>query len=263
MSIQDYLERIKYYGPITTTISCLKELHRCHVISIPFEALDIHLGRSIVLDLECIFEKVISHRRGGYCYELNYLFNWMLQELGFRSNLISARIYDGGQLGPDYDHMAILVELDGSWLVDVGYGDLFIEPLELNLNSITQDQCKDYRIIKKSDCSFELQESFHNRNDFLSRYLFELRSCPISAFEEQNKYKQSNPDSYFVKNLICTLPDANHRYTIFNKTYKIRSGNNQESVTTELNSPEQLKQILYSRFHIKLSDDETSLLFYS
>ena len=165
LGIQDYLNHIKYNGHLTSTISTLRRLHRCHVMSIPFEDLDIHLDRSILLDLKHIYDKVVLQKRGGYCYELNYLFNWLLREIGFRSNLISARIYDGDQLGPEYDHMAIHIELDGSWLVDVGYGDLFIEPLRIRENVIQQDQFKDYRIIKKSDSNYELQESLRDKNE--------------------------------------------------------------------------------------------------
>src|SRR5438874_1301375 len=83
MDLQAYLQRINYRGEQTPTAATLRELHRAHLLTVPFENLDIHLGRPILLDQAALFEKIVSRRRGGFCYELNGLFALLLRELGF------------------------------------------------------------------------------------------------------------------------------------------------------------------------------------
>ena len=96
MNVDAYLERIGYEGPREPTIETLTGLHRAHMLSVPFENLDIHLGRRLVLDRPVNFAKIVDHRRGGWCYELNGLFGWLLEQLGFRvfpseANFVLAR----------------------------------------------------------------------------------------------------------------------------------------------------------------------------
>src|SRR5829696_10530903 len=104
-------------------------------MTVPFENLDISLGRPIRLDRTALLDKVVHARRGGYCYELNGLFAQLLRRLGYAVDLVSARVTAaGGGLTADFDHVALVVtspELEGSVLADVGFGDAFIEPLHL------------------------------------------------------------------------------------------------------------------------------------
>ena len=88
MDKEKYLERIKYFGTLRADAECLTGLHQNHLFSIPFENLDIYTGKGISLDLEDIYQKIVLNRRGGFCYELNYLFHWLLNELGFNSRMI-------------------------------------------------------------------------------------------------------------------------------------------------------------------------------
>src|SRR6266540_1131840 len=105
MDIQAYLCRIHYRGGLAPTAAILRELHRAHLLTVPFENLDIHLGRPILLDQEALFDKIVTRRRGGFCYELNGLFALLLRELGFDVTLLSAGVAhaDGG-FGPEFDH---------------------------------------------------------------------------------------------------------------------------------------------------------------
>ena len=100
LNVQKYLERISYQGEIQTNLNTLAALHRHHILSIPFENLDIHYGRKIILDLNRIEQKVITHHRGGFCYELNGLFGALLRELGFDVKLLSARVFGNEKIGP-------------------------------------------------------------------------------------------------------------------------------------------------------------------
>jgi len=92
MDAQAYLKRIGDRGSVRPSIDVLRRLHVRHLLSVPFENLDIHLGRPIILDQELFYNKIVRDRRGGYCYELNGCFAWLLRELGFRVSMLSARV---------------------------------------------------------------------------------------------------------------------------------------------------------------------------
>jgi len=102
----------------------LSGLHKKHLLSIPFENLDIHLGRPIILSEDAFYEKIITHKRGGFCYELNGSFEALLTGLGFNVRILSARVAGkSGGFTPEFDHMTLLVTMKGRWLADVGFGD--------------------------------------------------------------------------------------------------------------------------------------------
>src|SRR5690349_19482536 len=133
MNVVAYLRRINYGGPTQPTAETLRDLHRAHLLAVPFENLDIHLGREIVLEAERLYAKVVERRRGGFCYELNGAFAGLLGALGFDVEMLAAGVGRAdGSFGPLFDHMALLVKLDEPWLADVGFGEGFREPLRLD-----------------------------------------------------------------------------------------------------------------------------------
>ena len=133
LDLSAYLDRIGYSGPLAPTADVLRDLHRAHMFSVPFENLDIALGREIVCDDDSFIRKIVEQRRGGFCYELNGAFARLLREFGFRVTLLSARVpREDGSYSPEFDHLALRVDLDEPWLADVGFGDSFLEPLLLN-----------------------------------------------------------------------------------------------------------------------------------
>src|SRR5262249_8131930 len=139
VDVQKYLDRINYSGSLVPSIGTLRGLHRAHMLTVPFENLDIHLGRPILLDEEVFFDKIVSRRRGGFCYELNGLFAGLLRQIGFDVAMLSAGVAGAdGRLSPDFDHMALLVALEDNWLADVGFGDSFIEPIRLGDSLVTE-----------------------------------------------------------------------------------------------------------------------------
>lgn len=128
--IGNYLKRIGIENMVKPSSEGLFELHQSHVMTVPFENIDISNGTRIKLDLDYLYNKVVLKNRGGFCYELNYLFFTLLTKLGFNVRMTSASILDeNGELGPSFDHMCLIVFINNSrWLVDVGFGDLFISP---------------------------------------------------------------------------------------------------------------------------------------
>src|ERR1700676_4492415 len=132
LKLPAYLERIAYTGPLTPTPEVLRNLHRAHMLSVPFENLDIVLGRKIACDEDAFIRKIVGRRRGGFCYELNGAFAGLLRAIGLKVSLLSARVpRDDGSGGPEFDHLALRVDLDEPWLADVGFGECFLEPLRL------------------------------------------------------------------------------------------------------------------------------------
>ena len=112
MDTKAYLERIGYRGRIRLNPDVLRSLHMRHLLSIPFENLDIHLGRPIILSENALYDKIIKHHRGGFCYELNGLFAGLLDDLGYRVSMLSARVArKSGGFSPDFDHMTLRVQL--------------------------------------------------------------------------------------------------------------------------------------------------------
>ena len=154
-----YLARIGVPPPEAPTFAALASLHRAHVMAVPFENLDISLGRPIRLDRASLLRKLVDDRRGGYCYELNGLFAMLLRHLGYAVDLVSARVtIAGGGLTADYDHAALVVtspllDCDPVWpvLADVGFGDAFIEPLPLEDGVERHEPGKDVGLVRDGD----------------------------------------------------------------------------------------------------------------
>jgi N-hydroxyarylamine O-acetyltransferase len=106
LNLESYLNRVGIEQIKSPSLEFLTELQNRHLLSIPFEDLDIPQKR-IELDLNKIYEKIIPTRRGGFCYELNGLFHWLLTSLGFKVDMLSARVFNSqkNEFGPEFDHM--------------------------------------------------------------------------------------------------------------------------------------------------------------
>lgn len=213
IDVESYLGRIAYSGPLTVSADALLALHRAHLRAVPFENLDIHLGRPIVLNEESFFNKIVLERRGGFCYELNGLFAALLRAIGFDVTLLSARVPDqSGGPGPEYDHLTLLVQLDGPWLADVGFGDSFLDPLRLEP---WVDQWQDgvvYRLTTNGREWAMLKRL--GDGQWTTGYLFTLQPRELSEFDGMCRYHQTSPKSHFLSGRICSLATASGRITL-------------------------------------------------
>lgn len=148
MDVGRYLERIGYCGPLQADYETLAGLQRAHLLAVPFDALDCHLGNTVTVLPEDAYRKVVEHRRGGFCFELNGLFLELLTHIGFEVTPLAARPFvGGGGLAPVYAHLTLLVQLEKRWLADVGFGfDFAIQPLDLDRRDEQQCDEQAFRI---------------------------------------------------------------------------------------------------------------------
>jgi N-hydroxyarylamine O-acetyltransferase len=156
VNLKAYLERINYHGSLEPTAETLRALQVANLLAVPFENLSIQAKEPIVLDDESLFTKIVGNRRGGFCYEANGLFAALLRAIGFEVAMLSAQVANAeGEFGPDFDHMTLMVTPPGSmniarrWLVDVGFGDSFLEPLLLDERGEQRQGSRRYRIISE------------------------------------------------------------------------------------------------------------------
>jgi N-hydroxyarylamine O-acetyltransferase len=248
MNVKSYLSRIGYDGPTDPSAQTLSELHNAHVLSVPFENLDIHLGRRIVVDPAAFYDKIVTHHRGGFCYELNGLFSWLLRELGFQVTLLSARVYGGNGPGREFDHLILQVDLDEPWLADVGFGDSFREPLRLDHSGEQKQGSDSFRISREADTL--TMSCRHPGTDWEPRYLFSLQPRQLMEFSSTCDYQQTSPDSHFTQRRICTLATANGRITL-GETHLIVTEDG-ERRETAVDDPEEYLQLLRRHFGIDL-----------
>jgi N-hydroxyarylamine O-acetyltransferase len=195
-------------------LETLRGLHKRHLLSVPFENLDIHLGRPIILNEDAFFEKIVKHHRGGFCYELNGSFAALLTRLGFKVTMLSARVASkSGGISPEFDHMTLLVALKGRWLVDVGFGDSFTEPKRLDYSGPQSDNGRVYRITRRSGGRL-LSRWDAEKRLWEPQYIFSLRPRKLEDFVRRSRYQETSPNSHFKKGRLCTLLAQNGRVTL-------------------------------------------------
>lgn len=124
LDLDAYLARVGLTGDLPPTLETLRSVHRAHLAAIPFENLQIVLGRPVLLEVPALVDKMVRRRRGGYCYEQNLLLAAVLDRLGFTVTGLGARVLAGTTGSPrPSTHALLRVDLDeGPWLADVGFG---------------------------------------------------------------------------------------------------------------------------------------------
>jgi N-hydroxyarylamine O-acetyltransferase len=211
MDIEAYFARIHYQGTADPTLDTLCSLHRAHMLAIPFENLDIALKRPIKLDEESLFDKLVTRRRGGFCYEQNGLFAAALRQLGYRVTLLDARVHRAaGGFGIPFDHLTLLVELDERWLADVGYGECFLEPLRLDDPAEQERNGKRYRV--RHDNTQGIYSAFVE--DWVDEYLFFFQPHDLADFADTCHYHQTSPASSFTRSRTCSQATPEGRVTV-------------------------------------------------
>lgn len=212
--VAKYLERINFRDAVSADLDTLNNLHKNHLYYIPFENLDVINKKEINISFEHLQNKIINARRGGFCYELNGLFYFLLKEIGFDVNIIAARVFnEEGIPGQQFGHLALTVNLDELWLVDVGFGDSFLTPLKIVHDTIQKDESGKYCIQQYDDKHFVLKRAEENLL-FNNKYIFRTKAYKLNDFYEACIYTSTSPKSHFTKKTIITKPTDTGRITI-------------------------------------------------
>ena len=251
MNIKAYLERINYRGPLAPTAETLRELQVAHLLTVPFENLSIHAGQPIVLEDEALFAKIVDGRRGGFCYEANGLFAALLRALGFNVSMLSAGVANReGGFGPDFDHMTLLVTLEERWLVDVGFGDSFREPLLLDERGEQVQGRRAYRILPDDTRLVLMQRD--DGDEWKAQYRFTLRPYEYPDYAEMCRYHQTSPQSHFTRARVCSLATPGGRVTLSEMRFITTSeqGERHERILT---SQEEYAAMLREHFGIVMA----------
>ena len=249
MNVPAYLARIGYAGPVAPTPEVLRAIHRAHMLTVPFENLDISRGRKIVVDQDASVRKIVEERRGGFCYEMNGAFAALLQAIGFQVTLLSARVArQDGSFGPEFDHLTLRVDLDRPWLADVGFGDSFVEPLRFLPGIAQKDGSQIYRISETAGV-FQL-EKWETEGSWKAQYRFTLQPRQLQEFAEMCQYHQTSPESSFTRKRLCTRATPEGRITLSDlKLIIAHDGKKEERM---LSSEEEWRAALREHFEIVL-----------
>ena len=213
MKLDAYFDRVGYTGPTSPTLDTLRALHRAHLLAVPFENLDIHLGHRIVLDEDALFDKIVTRWRGGFCYEENGLFAAVLRALSFDVALMEARVGRAdGTFGIPFDHLTLRVQLEERWLADVGFGDSFLEPLRLD-DPGDQVQANGVFCVRH-DGTQGIYARQQADGTWKNEYQFFLQPRALADFAGGCHYHQTAPQSGFTRQRVCSRATPEGRITL-------------------------------------------------
>jgi len=253
LDLDAYFERTGHEGPRSPTLATLHAITAAHTRSIPFENLDVLLGRGIDLDPAAVFAKLVVKRRGGYCFEQNGLLLRVLEALGFDVAAISARVrwQRPRDFTPPRTHMFLRVELDGaSWLTDVGIGSMSLSAaLRLEPDVVQATNHEPRRLVREAGRWFHqvrLDDAWHDVCEFT------LEEMPGIDRELGNWYTSTHPNSVFRNRLwVARAGRGGERRSVLNRTFTVRSRSGKADERT-INSPPELLTLLADEFGIVL-----------
>lgn len=244
----------------------LERLQQAHITTIPFETLSItgdpfrdHDGEGVFLAVPDLYEKIVGRRRGGFCYELNGLFGWLLTELGFDVDRLSARIESNGELGPPADHLTLTVSLDQRYVVDVGLGiPKLRRPLALDGTAYVDAAGIEWRITEsdRPDADYTIQYKESNSAKWATRCIFRDAPREMSYFEATCEYFQFAPESGFRGDPVVLLAtERGHKKLSPTTITHIVDGDPQERSISE----EEWYELLEREFGVNWLSNEISL----
>ncbi|RKN86848.1 arylamine N-acetyltransferase family protein [Paenibacillus ginsengarvi] len=220
--VRAYLERIGYDGPLDLNGRLLGDLQECHVHTVPYENLDILRGVPISLEIADIYDKIVVRRRGGFCFELNALFGWLLRELGFTVTDYFARFWrDEPNPPPKRRHQVLRVEADGhSYLCDVGVGGIVPrKPIRMVAELEHEQGDEAYRLELDSYFGWMLCE--RKRGEWSRIYSFTEEPQLPQDYAMASYWCEHAPDSIFVQNAMVAIRTKEGRNTIAGKEFRI------------------------------------------
>ncbi len=200
ISAHDYLARIGFDGAVNLDVATLERLQRAHLTAVPFENLNVFHRAGVRTDTEWSTTKIVEGGRGGWCFENNGAFGWLLEELGFTVRRLGAAVLLGGP-NQVIDHLCIEVELDQPYLVDVGFGDSFIRPLVLNQPGEQDGGTGSFEFLN-SPQGLTLTE--HEDGVPAARYRFKRVAHRQSDFDSASERLSTDESGHWLQNPFAT-----------------------------------------------------------
>ena len=201
MDLDHYLDRIGVKSLPKAAFEGLKTLHNAHLLAIPYENLDIQLGRPVTNAIGPIFDKLVTRRRGGWCYEMNGLLGWALTELGFDVRRATGAVMrEAMGAFSDGNHLVLRVALpEGLYLADVGFGDGAFDPIPIRIGALASHGF-DFSVSRAGEDWWR----FHNDpRGGAKSFDFHLDPADETLLVAKCDFLQSNPASPFVQNVVC------------------------------------------------------------
>lgn len=201
MDLQAYLQRIGFSGKARVDLQTLRAIHRRHLLSVPYENIDVQLEVSGGTSVESAFEKIVLRERGGWCYEMNGLLAWALSEIGFSVTRVSAGVARSTQgdavMG---NHLVLLIELNNQlWIVDTGFGDGLFEPVQLTPQTFEQRGFA-FGLSRTGDGYWRL---LNHRFGGAPSFDFLNQPADEDELDDQCYHLQTDDNSPFVLALVC------------------------------------------------------------
>lgn len=252
MNLAGYLARIGFAGKPRPDLATLRELHRLHAQAIPFENLSPFLGEPVKLDLASLEDKMVTRRRGGWCFEQNLYFTHVLRAVGFEVKTLAARVrwnVPAGVTAPR-SHMLMQVTIGGSpHIADVGFGgQTLTAPLRLEPGVEQATPHEPYRLVPEDD-RFVLQSRL--AGEWHALYAFDLHEHVQADYEVSSWYLANFPQSQFVTGVIAARAGEGVRHALRNTRYAIhRVGG--ETEHRHLGSVDEVKSVLAGPLAIPL-----------
>jgi N-hydroxyarylamine O-acetyltransferase len=249
VKLSGYLRRIGFSGTARPDLATLRALHRAHQLTVPFENLDVQLRRPTSLDLQQSYEKVVTRRRGGWCYELNGLMAWALREIGFDVMRVSAGVLRDSAVAGAGDHfgthLCLVVQLDETYFVDVGFGGSLLEPLPLRAVA-REDRPYRLALVETPEGYWRFSESRYGRPFFG----FDFRIVPADEAQiaAKHSFQQNDPSSGFVQSLVVQRRSLDTHLSLRGRVLTTLHWDRSEQVLLE--SPEELVTTLRERFDL-------------
>jgi len=261
-----YFQRLDDDGPRDPTLETLKRLVAAHGRVLPFENLDVLLGRGISIEPQAIENKLVRERRGGYCFEQNTLLLHVLKALGYCVQPLSSRVYN--QLPrsnmPVRTHLILRVEIEGdSWLADVGVGSMTpTTPLRLELNTSQPNSHETRRIVADGewrDLSLRAPDGrlFHQallNNEWVDVAEFTLEEMHPVDRELANWYTSTHPESKFRNELLVARVTKSGRISLLNRVFTRRDISG-KAVSRTVATPAELLDVLAAEFGLHFPHD--------
>ena len=230
--VDAYLDRLGLQSPPAPGEDSLESLHRAHVYTVPFENFDIHLGRGISLDPADLFRKIVTGSRGGYCFELNGLFQQLLTALGYRVVTLLARVHVRGTPTARH-HQVSLVTINGrEWLADVGFGGNGLRAsIPYELNTIRSQDGIEFRLIDVPPWGTMLQVL--ENGEWKNLYSFSREFVHAADIISGNFYTSTSPGSHFTWLRIAALPNPEGKVTLVDFDLTVQTSDNTETITLQ------------------------------